>query len=111
MVQAIVQNKDVFHAVVIVQMKPNSSFLQTWTSSICSSEASVGLMKSSRNIFLNIITNVASGQVVADKEDRICVKVNLSIQFSRVAIREGRCETVKRTERILNISVKVFGGV
>ena len=81
MVKAIVQNKDMFHAVVVVQMKPNSSFLKTWTSSICSSEAFVGLMKSSRNKFSNIIANVSSSRVVADKEDRICIKVNLSVQF------------------------------
>jgi hypothetical protein len=103
MVKAIVQNKDMFHSVVIVQMKPNSSSLQTWTNPTRSSEAFVGLMKSSRNKFSNIIANVSSSRVVADKEDQICINVNLSVQLFRVAIRKGRCETMKRT--------KIFGDV
>ena len=95
MVKTIVQNENVFHAVVVIQMKPNSSLLETRTSSICSSETFVCLMKSSRDKFSNIIANMASGRIIADEKDRIRIKVDLSVQLFCVAVRKGRCETMK----------------
>ena len=60
---------------------------------------------------INFRMSLTGGWVVADKEDRIHVKVNLSIQFFCVAVRKRRCETMKRAERTLNILFNVFGSV
>jgi hypothetical protein len=69
MIETIVQDKYVLYTLIVIQVKPNHSFLQAWASSVGSSEALVGLMKRSRNKFPNIVTDVPSSRVVADKED------------------------------------------
>ena len=89
-------------AAVVIQRESNSSLLQTWTSAICSSETFVGLMKSSRNKFSNVVADVTGGRVVANKEDRIRVKMKLSIQFFCVTVRKGGCKAVKRAEMELS---------
>ncbi len=66
-------------------MKTNRSFLKAWTSSISCSQTFVGLMNRSRDEFANIISNVSSGWVAANKKYWVCVKVNLCVEFFWIA--------------------------
>ncbi len=86
MIDTVVQNEDMLYSRIIDKSNLDSAFLKTRTSPICSRKAFVSLSNGTLEKFLNVITYMASGWVITNKENWVRIKMNLHVQLLWVDI-------------------------